>query len=87
MRNGELLIVQNSVRDGSLWSNIIFEKDVIFSKTKELPREPFLTMFYTTNLSPLLAIKQGFMLINILSNYQYDPLPLSSSMKLGPGVQ
>ena len=41
-----------------------------FSKTMSLQREPFLTMFYTTNLSPLLVIKWGFMLIIILSNYQ-----------------
>ena len=41
-----------------------------FSKTMALQREPFLTMFYTINLSPLLATKKGFMLIIILSNYQ-----------------
>ena len=40
-----------------------------FSKTNYLQGEPFLTMFYTINSSPLL-IKYGFMLINILSNYQ-----------------
>ena len=33
-------------------------------------RELFLTMFYTINLSPLLVIKKGFMMIIILSNYQ-----------------
>ena len=41
-----------------------------FSKTMALQREPFLTMFYTINLSLLLIIKKGFMLIFILSNYQ-----------------
>ena len=29
--NGELLIVQNIVRNGSLWNNIDFEKRVILS--------------------------------------------------------
>ena len=48
-----------------------------FSKTMALQREPFLTMFYTNNLSPLLVTKKGFMLIIILSNYQQCPLPLS----------
>ena len=41
-----------------------------FSKTMALQREPFLTMFYTINLSPLLVTKKGFMPIIILSNYQ-----------------
>ena len=41
-----------------------------FSKTMALQREPFLTMFYTINLSPLLVTKKGFMLTIILSNYQ-----------------
>ena len=40
------------------------------SKSSSLQREPFLTMFYTINLSPILVTKKGFMLINILSNYQ-----------------
>ena len=40
------------------------------SKTTLLQREPFLTMFYTTNLSPLLATKYGFMIIISFSNYQ-----------------
>ena len=39
-------------------------------KTKSLQRELFLTMFYTINLSPILVIKKGFMIIIILSNYQ-----------------
>ena len=47
-----------------------------FSKTTSLQREPFLTMFYTTNLSPLLVTKLGFMLTIILSNNQKCPLPL-----------
>ena len=47
------------------------------SKTTSLQREPFLTMFYTINSSPLLVTTRGFMLINILSNYQKYPLPLS----------
>ena len=33
-----------------------------------LQRELFLTMFNTINLSPLLVIKKGFMIIIILSN-------------------
>ena len=41
-----------------------------FSETMALQRVPFLTMFYTINLSPLLVTKKGFMLIIILSNYQ-----------------
>ena len=41
-----------------------------FSKTTTLQRKLFLTMFYTINLSPLLAIKKGFMMIIILSDYQ-----------------
>ena len=41
-----------------------------FSKTTLLQREPFLTMFYTINLSPLLILKKGFVIIIILSNYQ-----------------
>ena len=45
-----------------------------FSKTTSLQREPFLTMCYTINLSPLLVTKWGFMLIIILSNYQKCPL-------------
>ena len=48
-----------------------------FSKTMALQREPFLTMFYTINLSPLLITKKGFMRIIILCNYQWCPLPLS----------
>ena len=47
-----------------------------FSKTTPLQREPYLTMFYTTNLSPLLITKKGFVLTIILSNYQQCPLPL-----------
>ena len=41
-----------------------------FSKAMALQREPFLTMFHTINLSPLLITKKGFMLITIFSNYQ-----------------
>ena len=41
-----------------------------------LYRVPVRTMFYTINLSPLLVIKKGFMLIIILSIYQSCPLPL-----------
>ena len=41
-----------------------------FSKTTTLQRELLLTLFYTINLSPLLVIKKGFMMIIILSNYQ-----------------
>ena len=44
-----------------------------FSKTMALQREPFLTMFYTINLSPLLVTKKCFMLIIFLSNYQQFP--------------
>ena len=32
MSNGELLIVQNIVRNGSLWSNIVFEKEEMFNE-------------------------------------------------------
>ena len=48
-----------------------------FSKTTSLQRELFLTMFCTINLSPLLVIKKGIMMIIILSNYQLCPLPLT----------
>ena len=48
-----------------------------FSKTMALQREPFLTVFYTINLSPLFVTKKGLMLTIILSNYQQCPLPLS----------
>ena len=44
-------------------------KTTSFLKTMALQREPFLTMFYTINLSPLRATQKGFMLIIILSNY------------------
>ena len=30
MTNGERLIVKNIVRNGSLWSDVVFEKEVIF---------------------------------------------------------
>ena len=40
-----------------------------FSKTMSLQRELFLKTFYTINLSSLLVIKKGFMMIIILSNY------------------
>ena len=30
MSNGELLIWKNIVRNGSLWNNVLFEKEVIF---------------------------------------------------------
>ena len=51
-----------------------------FSKTMLLQREPFLTMFYTNNSSPLLVTRKlGFMLIIILSNY-----PRSSWKKKPP---
>ena len=45
-------------------------KIISFSKTTSLQRELFPTMFYTIDLSPLLTIKNGFMIIIILSNYQ-----------------
>ena len=97
MSNGGRLMVWNIVRNGFLWSTILFEKEVIFhdfdfetsalelevlksnswkntlkcfSKTMSLQREPFLTMFYTINLSPLLITKKGLELIIILGNYQ-----------------
>ena len=41
-----------------------------FLKAMALQREPFLTMFYTINLSLLLDTKKGFMIIIILGNYQ-----------------
>ena len=53
-----------------------------FSKTIALQREPFLTMFYTINLSPLLIAKKGFMLIIILSNYQQCSLPLTNKKSI-----
>ena len=41
-----------------------------FSKTTSLQRGCYSKMCYTMNLSPLLVIKKGFMIIIILSNYQ-----------------
>ena len=41
-----------------------------FLKTIALQSEPFITMFYTIHLSPLLVTKKGFMPIIILSYYQ-----------------
>ena len=52
------------VSKSNLW------KITSFSKTTSLQRELFLTMFYTINLSPLLLIKKGFMMVIILSYYQ-----------------
>ena len=51
-------------------SKLEVSKFTSFSKTTSLQRELFLTMFYTTNLSPILVIKKGFMMIIILRNYQ-----------------
>ena len=52
-------------------SNSNSSKITSFSETiMTLQRVPFLTMFYTINLSLLLVTKKGFMLIIILSNYQ-----------------
>ena len=61
--------------------NKIREKITCFSKTTLLQREPFLTMFYTIKLSPLLITKYVFMLIIILSYYQKCPLPLRKAFK------
>ena len=58
-----------------------------FSKTMALQREPFLTMFYTNNLSPSLVTQKGFMLIIILSNYQQCPLPLNKNYTLEEFLQ
>ena len=46
----------SEVSESNLW------KITSFSKTMPLQREPFLTMFYTINLSPLLVTKKGFAL-------------------------
>ena len=51
-----------------------------FSKTTSLQRKPFLRIYNTTNSSPLLVNKYGFMLIIILSNYQQCPLHLKGSL-------
>ena len=48
----------------------IIRGNYFFLETMALQREPFLTMFYTINLSPLLVTKKSFMLIIILTNYQ-----------------
>ena len=55
---------KSEVSRSNLW------KITSFLKTTSLQRELFLTMFYTINLSPLLVIKKGLMMIIILSNYQ-----------------
>ena len=39
-------------------------------------------MFYTINLSLLLVIKKGFIMIIILSDYQQCPLPLMQAWKI-----
>ena len=41
-----------------------------FTKTTSLQMELFFTMFYTINLSLLLVIKKGFLMIFFLTNYQ-----------------
>ena len=41
--NGELLIVYNIMRNGSIWSNIVFDKEVIsHSHNKTLQLKPFI---------------------------------------------
>ena len=42
-----------------------------------LQREPFLTMFYTINISAMLVTKSVFKLIFVMSNYQTFTFPLS----------
>ena len=55
---------KSEVSKSNLW------KITSFSKTMLLQREPFLTIFYTINISPVFVIKLVFMLTMILSNYQ-----------------
>ena len=45
-------------------------KITYFSKSTSLQREPFLTMFFTINSSPMLVTMSVFKLIFVLSNYQ-----------------
>ena len=45
------------------YRNQVRVKLLFFLKTRSLQRELFLTMFYTINLSTLLVIKKGFMII------------------------
>ena len=47
-----------------------------FSKTASPQREPFLTMFYTINLSTLLRYQVRFYANHYFENYQQCPLPL-----------
>ena len=54
-----------------------------FSKTMSLQREPFLTMFYTINLSPLLVTKYGCMLL--ISYLEYVPI-VSTALRKHNGL-
>ena len=51
---------KSEVSKSNLWKITSFSKTTLL----QIQRKPFLTMFYTINLSPLLVTKQGFMLIN-----------------------
>ena len=54
MSIGELLIVQNIVRNGSLWSSIVFEKEVISHKNnKRLLARSLLFLSESTQIRPL----------------------------------
>ena len=48
----------------------------------QIQREPFLTLFYTSNSSPLLVIELVLKLLYILSNYQMCPVPLNTNPKV-----
>ena len=52
------------------------EKLPLLKKSMLLHREPFLTIFYTINSSPMLITKSVFKLIFVLSNYQTCTFPL-----------
>ena len=58
---GELLIVYNVERNGSLWSNIVFEKEVIFHKfnldTSELDFEVFCSFITVSQLQGPIELK------------------------------
>ena len=73
LRDNNTLVTQSCVLSDARFRDL-FEvsksnswKTTPSSQTTLLPRELFLTMFYTINLPPLLVIKKGFMTVIVFS--------------------
>ena len=64
----QMLDFKTSRVQSQLSSNILLRYYFFLKNYNQ--REPFLTMFYTVNSSPLLVTKLVFMLTIVLSNYQ-----------------